>query len=375
MKKLFLIFSLSFAVLSAAHSQSYTAHQASIEKKLSEYRNDEVTTFINETLQLFNKGTAPSQQLLTGTYALGVVYVMDEAADCSGGVCSNPAADAAIFESGYSKMGMMRIRSNSQAKRPLPEYVWMHQSGRVKNTSYSTKYMLEYLGQKVNMHTYTTNAGECLIGKNTFVRQNGNELIAVSLTSDYSKINIYRFAVDAKASQATQTQPATSVGATQGTTTSRPIQKVYEVEDIPATTTRQPIAQKEYVVENNPSDKTQEYVALSEYDLTLANLLQQVINNRSLTVYYKSDNMYIVSSGLFRDHLEVKYKDKCVDIQNGAVKGKNDYVKFVSSNYDGKTNHNTEFRFSMPTYGVGGKAVFKYTGDKWFLSEVVVVAE
>lgn len=362
-------------------SQSYTAAQrTNIEQKLNSYRNDEVTGFINEALQLFNNGHTPSGQVLTGAYALGVVYVMDQSADCSGSACSNPAVDAAAFESGYSKMGMMRIRrGENDAKRPLPEYVWMYQSGRVKNSTYSTKYILEYLGNKISMYNYTDNGKECVIGKNTFVRQNGNDLVAISITADYSRINIYRFTLDAADSSAAQ---RASIPEKSTASTSRPMQKVYEVEKTATTpasqTTRKPVAQKEYLVEPDASDAAvvqQAYAAESEYDKTLADMLQQIINNRSLTMYYKSDDIYIVNSGLFPEYLVVKYKGNQVKIQSVPAPGKREYVKFVSTTYDGKNSHDTEFKFSMPLHGVGGKAIFKHTGSRWFLSEVVVVAE
>lgn len=102
-------------------------------------------------------------------------------------------------------------------------------------------------------------------------------------------------------------------------------------------------------------------------------MIETIVNNTKLSAYYHNRDMFILSSGLFRDDLEVKYKNKDMLIVAMPLDGITDYIEFTRQTYDGDTDHSVLFEFTIQKEGVFGSATFQYKNEKWALESIQVV--
>jgi len=378
MKKLAII-SLSLIVFSITiMGQNYASSKKDkIVQKARGYQNDDVVSQINDILAMFDRGQIPDSRVLSKTYAHGIVYIMSESADGNKGIYTLPAINAAVFQCYDRKMGVLRMLPGegvSSGKRPLTNYVQQYLRGNAVNDVYSSRYILEYLGMKVNALPYINNGDEFIIPdvNNIYVRQYGNDILAVTANDDFSEILIYRFKISQAMSTSAQLDDVNDCTITATFTQPKqksryPFQKEYVVEDAPRTRGDASASKSSSVDVDQMTD--------AAYKADLSCAVEAAINNKSVKTFTGLKNMYIVSSGLFGQNLGVKYNGENIHIQSVPSRGKSDYIQFLSTTFTGRRDRDCQFKFGIPCSNVYFTATMRYDGNKWVVNEMLVTAE
>lgn len=378
MRKVAVILFSLLAVSITAMGQNYASSKKDkISEKVRKYQSDDAVSQINDILAMFDRGQIPDSRILSKTYAHGIVYVLSESADNNKGIYTLPAINAAVFQCYDRKMGVLRMAPGegvAQGKRPLTTYVQQYLRGNAINDVYSSRYILEYLGMKVKALPYINNGDEFIVPdvNDIYIRQYGNDILAVTANDDFSEILVYRFKISQAMSTSAQLDDTNdcTIAATFSQPkqkTKYPFQREYVVEDAPRT-------RGDASVNKSFSAETDE-VSDAAYKADLSNAIEVAINNKSVKNFTGLKTMYIVSSGLFGQNLGVKHNGEPIHIQSVPSRGKSNYIQFLSSNFNGKRDREAQFKFGIPCSNVYFTATLKYDTNKWVVSEMLVTAE
>ena len=349
MKKLVTILYFILLANVMLNAQPFTSEmQTEITEKVELYKNDDAITQVKGLLKLFDKGKSPDEKIINSTYA-GVAYILSENSDCDDDECEDPAIAPAVWKGFNGKIKVEGIRTKGDTSYPkkglYSDYVKLYLQGKSVAETPEVNYILRNnLSQ--DFSPYTLNKNECVIneGKNySYARINGNDLISLSFSSDMSTIMIYSFKLD----------------------------KQQQLLDVSAIKDKSSIAGVSYSAETRKI--LEEYASEEKDRNSFSEMIEKIVNHPEVTGYYHDREMFILSSGLFRNDLEIKYKGKDMLILPNKLTDIKSYIVFTSSTYDGEENHPTAFEFNIPQEGVYGKASFKFKNDNWVLDKISVV--
>lgn len=317
-----------------------------IRVKLEQYDNDSIVTEVGKMLDLFEKGAFFDQDIVEQRY-VGLVYILSEDADCTSASCTEPAVLPAVWFGTDAGICMMGIRplGGSGSKRPLSDYVQAY----LKRMPVSGKAVTRYMAKtdfSPGLSSYYKVYNSFVVvddGTANYARKNGDYLIGLTVSNNKRHAMIYVFDVAAQetllsfdtGAQHTAPQPA-----------------------------RYSVQTKKKIEELRAEEKSR-----NEF----SEMLEVIVNNPELSSYYHNREMFILSSGLFRDDLEVKYKNKDMLIVAMPLDGVTDYIEFTRHTYDGETDHSVLFEFRIQKEGGYGSATFKYKNGKWMLDSMKVI--
>lgn len=379
MKRLAIIAISLLALSVAMEGQNYASSKKDkIIERVHSYQNDDVVGQISGVLAMFDRAQIPDSRVLSKTYAHGIVYILSENADNNKGIRTLPAVNAAVFQCFERKMGVLRMLPGegvSTGKRPLTTYVQQYLRGNAVNDAYSSRYILEYLGMKVKPLPYINNGDEFIIpdDNDIYVRQYGNDILAVTANDDFSEILIYRFKVSQAMSTSAQLDDVNDCTIMMSNynqpkqKSKYPFQREYVVEDTPST--------RGDATTSNSAAIENDQVSEAAYREDLSQAIETAINNKSVKTFTGLKNMYIVSSGLFGQNLGVKFNGDAIHIQSVPSKGNSNYIQFLSTTFDGRKNHDAQFKFGIPCSNVYFTATLKHDQNKWVVKEMLVTAE
>lgn len=316
-----------------------------IQEKLEQYDSDSITVQAGKMLDLFEQGDVFYHDVVAKKY-IGLVYILSEDADAQSASCADPAILPAVWfgtDMGICMMGI-RTRGGNESKRPLSNYVQAY----LKRMPVSN--------EPVTMHIAMTNFSNGLssyyIEDNSFVidddgttsyaRKNGDYIVGLALSNDRSNAMIYVFDVAGQERLLSHNTAAQNA---------KPQSAQYSEQT------------KEKIEELRAEEKSR-----NEF----SEMIEVIVNNPELSAYYHDRDMFILSSGLFRDDLEVKYRDNDMLIVARPLDGIADYIEFTRHTYDGETDHLVLFEFHIQKEGVYGSATFKYKNEKWALDSMQV---
>lgn len=317
-----------------------------IRVKLEQYNNDSITIEAKKMLDLFETGDIFDQDIVETKY-VGLVYILSNNADCTSVSCTDPAVLPAVWfgtDMGICMMGI-RTRNGSGSKRPLSSYVQAYLKRMPVSNEAATMYMAQ-----TNFHrglsSYYKEDNSFVIdddGTTGYARKNGDYIIGLTISKDGSNAMIYVFDVAGQ-------------------------EKLLSFDTVAQNTTPQ---SAQYSVQTKK--KIEELRAEEKSRNEFSEMIEAIVNNTELSSYYHNRDMFILSSGLFRDDLEVKYKNKDMLIVASPLDGITDYIEFTRHTYDGETDHSVLFEFHIQKEGIYGSATFKYKNGKWELSSMDVV--
>lgn len=316
-----------------------------IRVKLERYNNDSITAGVGKMLDLFEKGDVFDRDIVEKKY-VGLVYILSDNADCTAESCTDPAILPAVWfgsDMGICMMGI-RARGGNSVKRPLSDYVQAYLKREPVSNEDVTMYMAKTNFSR-GLSSYYKEDNSLVIDDETtnYARKNGDYIIGLTLSEDRSNVMIYVFDVAGQ-------EKLLSFG----TVTSNPTPQ----------TARYSTQTKKKIEELKTMEKSR-----NEF----SEMIEVIVNNSKLSSYYHNRNMFILSSGLFRNDLEVKYKNKDMLIVAMPLEGITDYIEFTRQTYDGETDHSVLFEFNIQKEGVYGSAAFKYKNEKWILHSMQVV--
>ena len=317
-----------------------------IRMKLEQYHNDSIALKLGGILDLFEKGNVFEQEILEKKY-VGLVYVLSDYEDCTSASCTDPAISPAVWfgtDMGVCMMGI-RTRGGSDAKRPLSSYVQAYLKRMPVSDEPVTKYIVRTDFSNGLSSYYKEDNSFAIDHRGTinYARQNGDYIIGLSVSASGGNAMIHVFDIAGQ-------------------------EKLLSFDTVAQNTTPQPV---QYSVETNK--KIEKLRAEEKSRNEFSEMIEAIVNNTKLSSYYHNRDMFILSSGLFRDDLEVKYKGKDMLTVAMPLDGVTDYIEFTRNTYDGETDHSVLFEFHIQKEGVYGSAIFKYKNEKWMLDSMNVV--
>lgn len=297
-------------------------------------------------LDLFEKGDVFDQDIVEKKY-VGLVYILSDNADCTSASCTDPAILPAVWFGTDMDICMMGIqtRGGSDSKRPLSNYVQAY----LKRMPISNEAVTMYIAKTNFRHglsSYYKEDKSFVIdddGIANYARKNGDYIIGLTLSKDRSNVMIYIFDVAGQ-------------------------EKLLTLNTVAQNTTPQ---SAQYSAQTKK--KIEELRAEEKSRNEFSEMIEVIVNNTDLSSYYHNRDMFILSSGLFRDDLEVKYKNKDMLIVAMPLDGITDYIEFARHTYDGETDHSVLFEFHIPKEGCYGSATFKYKNEKWTLDSIDLI--
>lgn len=347
MKKIIIVL-ISIGITGIVSAQSpVDITSKKIREKLAQYNNDPITTEVGKMLDLFDTGGVFDQDIVETKY-VGLVYILskDEDEDCTSGSYTDPAVFPAVWfgtDTGICMMGI-RKRGGNDSKRPLSNYVQAYLKRMPVTDEAATRYMaLTDFDRGLSYYYKRDNSFVIDDTTTSYARKNGDYIIGLTISRYGTDVMIYVFDV------AGQEQLLSFDTVAQNTTPQ---------------TAQNSVQTKKEVEELRAGEKSR-----NEF----SEMIEAIVNNAKLSSYYHDRNMFILSSGLFRDDLEVKYKDKDMLIVAMPLDGITDYIEFTRNTYDGETDHAVLFKFRIQKEGVYGSAAFKYENEKWVLDSMEVV--
>lgn len=340
----FVFFLLLVSITNIVSAQSVTDYKCTeVRVKLKQYYKDSITMEIEKILDLFEKGDVFDQSIINKKY-LGVAYILSDDNDCLYESCNNPAISAAVWFGTDTGICMMGIRktNNSEPKRPLSNYVKAYLNRNSVSNEVVTKYIVM---TRFNSHlsSYDKQDKSFVINNNEnncYIRKNGDYIIGLSVSDDGYNSMIYVFDIAGQ-------EKFLSFGSAEKNTTSQPTQYSAKTKE-----------------------KIEELRAIERDRNEFSEMIETIVNNKDLSSYYHNREMFIFSSGMFRDNLEIKYNGKDMLIIAMPLEGVTDYIEFTRCTYNGETDNPVSFEFRIKKEGCFGNATFKYINDKWTLESI-----
>lgn len=317
-----------------------------IQVKLEQYDSDSITVEVKKILDLFEQGDVFDQDIVEQKY-IGLVYILSDEADCASASCTDPVILPAVWfgsDMGICMMGI-RARGGSDSKRPLSNYVQAY----LKRMPVSNEAVTMYIAKtnfRNGLSSYYKEDNSFVIdddGTTNYARKNGDYIIGLTISKDRSNVMIYVFDVAGQ-------EQLLSHDTTEQTATPQSAQ--YSVQT------------KKKIEELSTEEKSR-----NEF----SEMIEVIVNDTELSSYYHNRDMFILSSGLFRDDLEVKYKNKNMLIVAMPLDGITDYIEFTRHTYDGETDHPVLFEFHIQKEGSYGSATFNYKNGKWTLDSMNII--
>ena len=154
-------------------------------------------------------------------------------------------------------------------------------------------------------------------GSVSYVRKNGDYIIGLSISYDKSNIMISVFDVTGQ-------------------------EKLLNLESFLENSTPQSAQYSEQT-----KQKLENLRAEEKERNEFSEMIEAIVNSKKLSTYYHNRDMFILSSGLFRDDLEVKYGNKDMLILAMPLDGITDYIEFTRQTFDGETDHPVIFEFNI----------------------------
>lgn len=346
MRKLVIIFMLvGIANIVRAQSPINSIYKE-IREKWEQYNKDSITIEVGRMLDLFEKGGVFTQDIVEKKY-MGLVYVLSDDEDCTSVSCSDPAVFPAVWygtDQGICMMGL-RTRGILESKRPLSNYVEAYLKRMPIVNESATRYAV--MTDFSNGLAPYEEEDQCFVidnnGSASYVRKNGDYIIGLSISYDKSNIMISVFDVTGQ-------------------------EKLLNLESFLENSTPQSAQYSEQT-----KQKLENLRAEEKERNEFSEMIEAIVNSKKLSTYYHNRDMFILSSGLFRDDLEVKYGNKDMLILSMPLDGITDYIEFTQQTFDGETNHPVIFEFNIRKEGCYGSATFNYEKGEWVLDSIQVV--
>lgn len=335
-KKIITLWSILSSICMIAEAQTFSSEgEQQLLEKIESYRDDQSTQHIKELIRLYSTGTAPDQKVINSNYA-GIVYVLNDNENQFQSKPYQTIIAPAMWLGTPASVKVQGIRRReSVGDGSDNEYVKLYNQNQSLAETGEGKYILSSIRDVANgtlrgFSPHEITEEECVIDDNIFARMNGDNLIAISSTEDMAVVMIHSFKL------------------------SNQQQLLALSQTIPQAT-------------RNTLD---EYRAQEKDRNSFSEMIEAIINHPEVTIYYHDHEMYILSNGLFRNDLEIKYQDKDMLILPSQLEGLKNHIVFTSMNYDGDENHPVTFLFNIPEEGAYGVAKFQAEKGKWELKEL-----
>lgn len=337
-KRSIIIFSILLSICAIAKAQIFSVEDEKLLlEKIANYQDGKATQHIKELLRLYSTGTVPDQKVINSNYA-GIVYVLDD----SENRYQLPPFQASIAPAMWlgtahsARVQGIRRRGSTNVNGGYDnEYIKLYNQNQSLTGTGEGKYILSSIQQMTDDSSrdglpYKVAEKECVIGNNIFARINGDDLIAISITGEMAIAMIHSF-------------------------------KISKQKELLTFSQSKPQATQNLLDKYREEEKERN---------SFSEMIETIVNHPEVTMYYHDKEMYILSDGLFRNDLEIKYQNKDMLILPFKLEGLKNYIVFTHMNYDGEEDHPVTFQFNIPEEGAYGVATFEPKNEKWLLEEL-----
>lgn len=334
-KKIIILWCILSSICTIAEAQTFSSEdEQQLLEKIESYRDDQSTQHIKELIRLYSTGTAPDQKVINSNYA-GIVYVLNDHENRFQSKPYQTIIAPAMWLGTPNSVKVQGIRRReSVGDGSDNEYVKLYNQNQSLAETGEGRYILSSIRDMANgtlrgFSPHEITKEECVID-DIFARMNGDNLIAISSMGDMDVVMIHSF-------------------------------KLSNQKQILALSQAMPQAARNTLDEYRAKEKDRN---------SFSEMIETIINHPEVAMYYHDREMYILSNGLFRNDLEIKYQDKDVLILPSQLEGLKNYIVFTSTNYDGEEDHPVTFLFNIPEEGIYGVAKFQAKNGKWELKEL-----